>query len=348
VSDQSALVRQWLLIKRLGVRHGGLTIGELAGELEVSQKTVRRDLATLNTVGFPVEETVGDYGRKSYRLDPRCARPDLAFTFDEALALYLGRKYLEPLAGTLIWEAAERSFAKIRASLGDRVLRYLDRVGDAFVDTAFGVTDYSKHAEILDRLLVGIEDHRVVWITYQSQRATEPVTYDVHPYRLTRHLGSLYLIGLKMHEAELRTWRVDRIEAAEVDAVTFTVPEDLDLDAHFAGSFGIYDGKSRLVVRVRIAPSMARYVREKLWHPSQQMQPHRDGSLTIEFRLSGTEEIKSWILSFGRDAEVLEPKSLRQDVAAELQATLEKYRDGSGPHTRKKTRPSSRLASPSQ
>jgi predicted DNA-binding transcriptional regulator YafY len=65
VSDQSALVRQWLLIKRLGVRNDRLTVGRLASELEVSQKTVRRDLATLNTVGFPVEETVGDYGRKS-------------------------------------------------------------------------------------------------------------------------------------------------------------------------------------------------------------------------------------------------------------------------------------------
>jgi predicted DNA-binding transcriptional regulator YafY len=132
-----------------------------------------------------------------------------------------------------------------------------------------------------------------------------------------------------------------------VDQVTFTVPEDLDLDAHFAGSFGIYDGKSQVVVRVRIAPSRARYVREKLWHPSQQIQPHGDGSLTVEFRLSGTVEIKSWILSFGRDAEVLEPKSLRQDLAAELQATLESYREtASHPHTRKKTRPSSRLASP--
>lgn len=325
MGEQLALVRQWILLKALSVRNDGLTICELAGELEVSEKTIRRDLTTFKTVGFPIEEATGAYGRKSYRLDPGWRKPDLAFTFDEALALYLGRKFLQPLAGTLIWEAAERAFTKIKASLGTKALRYVDRVGDAFHETTFGASDYSKHADILDTLLIGIEDRKAVWITYQSQQATEPVTYDIHPYRLTRHQSSLYLIGLKAQDGELRTWRVERIEAAEADQVPFTLPADLDLDAHFAHSFGIYDGDEDMTVRVWISKDRARYVREKRWHPSQQVKTKRDGSLIVKFRLSSTVEFKSWVLGFGADAEVLEPESLRRDLANEIAAVAQKY-----------------------
>lgn len=325
MGKQSALVRQWILLKVLSVRNDGLTVGELAREMEVSEKTIRRDLSTFKTVGFPIDEATGNYGRKSYRLDSGWGKPDLAFTFDEALALYLGRKFLQPLAGTLVWEAAERAFAKIKASLGNRVLRYLDRVGGAFHESTFGASDYSKHADILDTLLIGIEDRKVVWITYQSQQATEPVTYDIHPYRLTRHQGSLYLAGLKVLEEQLRTWRVDRIEAAKVDQVPFTLSPDLDLDAHFARSFGIYDGDEDLTVRVWISKDRARYVREKSWHPSQQVKTNRDGSLVVKFRLSSTVEFKSWVLGFGADAEVLEPESLRRELAGEAAAVAQKY-----------------------
>jgi predicted DNA-binding transcriptional regulator YafY len=203
----------------------------------------------------------------------------------------------------------------------------LKLLGESFHETSFGISDYSRHAEILDALMVGIEDRRVVWLTYQSQRATEPVTYDVHPYRLTRHQGSLYLLGWKAQQDELRTWRVDRMESASVDEVRFTVPADMDIDGRLAGSFGIYEGAEDITVRAKIAKPRARYVAEKAWHPSQQVTVHRDGSVTVEFRLSGTVEFKNWILSFGADAEVLEPASLREEIAAELHRTLAAYRD---------------------
>ncbi len=326
MGDQAALVRQWILLKLLSVRNGGLTVSALAGELEVCQKTIRRDLSTFQTIGFPVEEIKGEYGRKTYRLDSGWGKPELAFTFDEALALYLGRKSMQSLEGTLLWDAADRAFAKIRGALGKNALRYLNHVGGAFHETSFGMTHYSKPTDILDCVMVGIEDRKVVRITYQSERAPAPVTYDVHPYRLTRHQGSLYLIGLKACEAEIRTWRADRISAAEVGQMGFTMPKEQDLDAHFAGSFGIYDGRGEIKVRVWISPTRARYVKEKQWHPSQQITPHGDGSLTIEFRVSATVELKSWLLSFGRDAKVLEPDELRDAIRAELHEMLEAYR----------------------
>ena len=74
------------------------------------------------------------------------------------------------------------------------------------------------------------------------------------------------------------------------------------------------------------AASAARYVSESNWHGSQKLTPQDDGSLIAEFQLSGTEEIKRWIMSFGSNAVVREPASLREEIAEELNSLLEMYR----------------------
>ena len=74
-----------------------------------------------------------------------------------------------------------------------------------------------------------------------------------------------------------------------------------------------------------VLPPAARYVSESKWHPSQVETHHRDGGLTVRFRLSNTVELKSWVLSFGANALVLEPEELRAEIAAELERLLKVY-----------------------
>jgi proteasome accessory factor B len=295
--------------------------------MEVCEKTIRRDLETFLTAGFPLAETLGEFGRKKWRLDVDKAQPGMAFAFDEALALYLGRHLLEPLAGTPFWEAAQRGLRKVRASLGETALKYVDKFTDMFRQTSFGRHDYSNKAEVIDRLMVGIEDHRAVFITYQSLRATEPVTYDIYPYGLAYHRGSLYLVGRNPQREQVCHWKVDRIEKAEVDDFRFQRPEDFDLQQHLAGSFGIYhgDGDASICVRVRFSPAVARYVEESQWHASQKLTKDRDGSLLAEFHLDETAEIKRWIMSFGQHAVVLEPEQLRREILTELRWLVDAY-----------------------
>ncbi len=114
----SPLIRQWILLRTLCARHYGSTVTEMAEEVGVSAKTIRRDLETFQAAGFPLVEAVEDFGRKKWHIDPAKNQPGMSFAFDEAIALYLGRRFLEPLAGTVFWEAAQRAFKKLRARLG--------------------------------------------------------------------------------------------------------------------------------------------------------------------------------------------------------------------------------------
>ena len=261
-------------------------------------------------------------------------QPPLSFRYDEALALYLGRKFLEPLAGTLFWDAAQRAFQKIRPSLGKPALDYLARLTDVFHPTTVGASDYTSKAELIDTLMVAIEDCKAVHILYQSQRATEPAFRDVYPYGISYHRGSLYLVAHAPEYEEIRHYKVDRIEAVEISPFPFRRPRNFDLATHMASSFGVYQGKDDVMVRIRLIPDTARYVLESKWHPSQRLTRGRDGSVLAEFRLCGTEEIRSWVLSFGTKAVVLEPESLRREIQAELRlARSLRSPDGSHPPT---------------
>ncbi len=287
---------------------------------------IRRDLAVFRAVGFPIAETVGPRGCKTWRIAASAAGVQLHFTFDEAVALYLGRRFLEPLAGTLFWDAASRAYKKIDAWLTPGASRSIEKLLPSFLKTTVGASDYSQKWALLDDLTRAIEDRRITHVVYQSAQATEPVSYDIYPLGLVYHRGSLYLVGVApRHEGRIRHWKVNRIEAVNVENLQFQRPEGFDLREHLGISFGIFDGHGNVTVKVRFAPAVARYVTEGRWHAGQKLTRQRNGGLLAEFRLSGTEEIKSWLLGFGRHAVVLEPDELKKEILAELDAIRSAY-----------------------
>ncbi len=325
MSKTPPLVRQWILLRTLCTRRYGITIRELSAEMGVGEKTIRRDLEAFQAAGFLLAETVGQFGRKSYRIDQDKNQPGMSFAFDEAIALYLGRRFLEPLAGTLFWDAAHRAFKKIRSILGVKVSKYVDQFAVTFHQTAVGNSDYSRKAELIDDLMVGIEDCRAMFITYRSLRATEPVTYDIYPYGLTYHRGSLYLVGHAPQQNAIRHWKVDRIEESRLEELRFNRPDGFNLQTHFTKSFGIFHGDGEVHVKIRFSPTVARYVQESTWHASQKLTKEKDGGLLAEFDLGSTEEIMRWLLSFGRHAMVIEPEELREQIGKECDELLRNY-----------------------
>jgi predicted DNA-binding transcriptional regulator YafY len=206
--DENCLRRQWSLLRALTSRHLGLTIRQMADEVGVTERTIRRDLVVFRDVGFPLVEEVGEYGLKTWRIRGGRDQPPLSFTFDEAAALYLGRRLLEPLAGTFLWEAASGASRKIRAALGPSVMDYLDGFASIFHQTGVGIGEYAAKAELFDELVVAIEDRKVTALHYRSEKAPEPSRRDVHPYGVVYHRGALYLIALDVEKASVKHYKV--------------------------------------------------------------------------------------------------------------------------------------------
>ena len=229
--------------------------------------------------------------------------------------------------------SAERSFgnppitpcAKSKSTLTRQSLEYLEQFPRVFHCTTHGFSNYADKAEIIDTLTIASEDRKIVLLTYQSQHATEPATRDVYPYGLTRHKGSLYLVAFAVEHEEIRRYKVNRIEAAESTPFVFQRPDAFDIKEFLADSFGIFGGSDDITVIVKILPPAARHALESAWHDGQVLARQRDGSVLAQFQLSTTVEIKSWILSYGANAQVLEPASLRAEMAAELEQMTKYY-----------------------
>ena len=326
MSETAPLARQWRLLQTLSSRRLGATVRELSDEMGVVDKTIRRDLQLLARTGFPLLETLGEFGRKSWKLDTGPGVASLKFNLTEVLSLYLGRRFLEPLAGTNVWIGAHSAFKKIRATLGEGAVEYLDKLAYVFQQTPLAAGDYSKHAELIERLLIAIEDRKIAWVVYHSARATEPVSTEVYPLVLLWHRGSLYLLAHAREDDKVKTYKLDRISEVDVTSLVFNLPGDFDARQYLASSFGILQGDGSVTkVRVQFDATVARYVTEKTWHASQQCAPQRDGSLLAEFLLGDLRELKAWLLSFGQHAEALEPESLRSEMVDTIKSMQQVY-----------------------
>ena len=144
------------------------------------------------------------------------------------------------------------------------------------------------------------------------------------PYQVWFYDWSFYLIGHCNLAEEIRIFALDRIKMLHPTEEPFDIPDDFDFEAVMQRSFGVYQGTS-VKVKVRFDKEIAGYIREKVWHASQKISEQEDGSVVFEAEVSGTEEVKFWLMSWGAKALVLEPASLREEIRSECALTLERY-----------------------
>jgi len=329
MAESAQLMRQWRILQTLSHRKHGVTLQELSQETEVSSRTIARDLTVLKTVGFPVSEVTSAHSKKQWKITGNVGIAQLQFTLEETAALYLGRQFLELMAGTLFWQGSHSAYQKIKSALSAPAVRFLEKLASAVHLTNHHIVNYAERAELIDQLMLAIEDHRLTVITYQSLRSTEPVTlYDIHPYALIFHKGALYLIAWSLDHGAIRTFKVDRISEVDVQPklMTFQRPKHFHPAKYLEHSFGIFtEERAPQTIRIRFAPKVVRILQEKKFHSSQRLIQKKDGSVIAEYQLTGFEEIRSWILSFGRHARVLEPAELVETIRDELDLMINVY-----------------------
>ena len=164
----------------------------------------------------------------------------------------------------------------------------------------------------------------VIEIVYYTMSRKEQSQRRVNPYCIWYFKDAFYLIGYCHMREDLRVFALDRIKELHITEETFSMPESFDPEELMGSSFGIFKGAPTKVA-IRFDAAVAGYIEEKQWHETQKITCQDDGSLILEMVVAGIEEVKHWILTWGAKAEVLEPKSLRDNIIAESKALLERY-----------------------
>jgi proteasome accessory factor B len=301
-------------------------VEQLAARFNVRRETIYRDLRALEEVGFPIS---GDaHGVKSHpRLlaDPSTTTVSIPFTVGELLALTFAASATDSLKGTQLHDDLQTAAAKVKTHIPGRELDRLALTSPLFSPYQKGAKSYKPHRATIATLCQAMLERRRCLVEYQSPQREDPSRFRLDPYRLFSFQGGLYLFAYVPAHESVITLAVERIKSLTISDESFTVIEGFSFDKLRDQAFGVTMEQPMSVV-IRFSSEVAPYIRERIWHPTQKLTELRTGDLRLSFRAGGAVEILRWVLSWGSDATVLQPKALRQWITEEARATSRLYR----------------------
>jgi predicted DNA-binding transcriptional regulator YafY len=176
-----------------------------------------------------------------------------------------------------------------------------------------GIKKYDDYRQHLVLLVEAILRRRRCRVVYQKPSSTNPKSYDFDPYRLLLVDGGLCIIGKVPKYEDIATLSLDRLLSVVLTSIQFEVIATFDPKRYRQQAFGVsWQDPQQIVLRFRA--DEAPYVRERIWHPTQQLRLFPDGTLEMSFQAGGPFEIRRWILGWGDAVEVIAPESMRKEV----------------------------------
>jgi len=302
----------------------------LADELEVSAKTIQRDIDHMrDAMRYPIEY---DPALKGYYYTEAVQNlPVMQITEGEILALLVARKVLSAYRGTIFEDPLRNAFDKLEQSVRGLVSLPLDQLAQGMTVRVGGISEVMHEAfYAVSRALA---EHRKLRLVYQTLEGDRPQERVVQPWHLTMVDGQWYLIAYCELRQQHRTFALQRIREHELLDQTYAIPASFSIEDHLANSFGIWrqPQQEARAVAVRLSGYAAQVVRERRWHATQRLEEQEDGSLIAHFQLAQFPEIKAWILSWGEHAELLAPADWRAELIetlGQLQARYAQARPG--------------------
>lgn len=310
------------------IRSGGFPNARgLAGEIEVSARTVQRDIEYMRDVlGAPIEYDPTKHGyyytRAGYTL------PAARLTEGELVSILVASKVLNQYAGTPFEADLRRAFVRITSMLSGEVCVHLNELAEA---TAFGVTaPRPADLELFQKLTDAVRRRRRLRIVYASLSGARASERTIDPYKMACLDGAWYLVAFCHRRREVRLFVPDRIVDVTETGARFARPRGFDFEQYMARSFGVMRGGKPRRVRLRFTGMAARFVPERKWHSTQVVK--RSGDTTVlEMTVTGLDDVARWVMSFGGECQVLAPGELREKVMEGFRSGVRVYRRRSQP-----------------
>ena len=298
----------------------------MAERTGVTTRTIRRDLEALQSAGFPLFDETHE-GKKYWTLEQRAFKrlDQTGFTLAELSALYFSRTLVEGLAATPFQGDVRSAFDKLAGALTPGMRQFLDRLPLAIQAKAEpGSLPTSERTKEMSQILDATLNHRRIVMRYHSFSSEREKEYVIEPMHVVFAQGALYVVAFVPEYREQRTFAVDRIRSLSVTEERFE-PIESEGEA-FAHSLGVHQGPPERV-EIRFEPRIARYVKERVWHASQDIEDNPDGSIRLTLQVSNDQALRSWILGFGALAKVISPATLAAQIVEEMDNALRRYGD---------------------
>ena len=290
--------------------------GELADRLQITTRTVRRDVEKLRELGYPVDASTGING--GYRLGARAEMPPLLLDDNEVLAVALGLNAISTGSVADMAEASTGALSKLRQVMPSRLRHRLDALDLDTVPrngTVGGARDADTvTAQTLTEIATACHRRERLRFDYCRRDGTE-TRRDVEPYRLVRNGSRWYLVGWDTERDDWRSFRVDRMQPKTPTGPRFS-PRELPeggAAAYLQRSLGsVY---RRATARVRIHAPIET-VAAQVFDEWGTVESGDETSCEVTVFSTSLASIARWLYAFDADFTVIEPAELRSECAA--------------------------------
>jgi predicted DNA-binding transcriptional regulator YafY len=313
------LFRQLSILRKIQV-NPHLKAKDLAEELEVSTRTIFRDITNLTESGFPL------YFEEGYRLPESYFFPHINFDMEELIALFLSSKFLQRHKEMPFHRPITSAMEKIEATVQPEYRRMLGELQSQFT---IGITEGSYEEasyRVMELIKEAMVHHRTLSISYHTFSSNTVNCRSVDPYGIFFFQDTWYMVAFCHLRGTLREFNIKRIKSAEITTAAFELPADFDV-SHYVSHSWDYGEADPVEVQTLHSAIDARWIREGVWHPSQKLQERDDGSLIMTVKVRAPENMIPWILGKGSGIEILSPDFLRKAVLDELARALNVYGD---------------------
>ena len=279
--------------------------GDLAERLEVTGRTLRRDVDRLRSLGYPVHSTSGTAG--GYKLGAGASLPPLLLDDDEAIAVAVGLQTAAGGSVAEIEEASTRALGKLEQVLPKRLRRRLGALRSSIVRLAD--TGPTVKMGDVSSLASACSDRRELRFVYRDFKGAS-TTRTVEPHRIVHTGARWYLVAWDTARDDWRTFRIDRIEAPVATGAHFLPrpsPDD-DVGAYVLRGVAAVAHKHRAIVQ---APCPARGdapADSRRWPGSSRLST--TARVCFAPRALSLEALVAWIVGIGVDFDVREPPEL--------------------------------------
>ncbi len=297
-----------------------MTSRDLAEHFDVSRRTIFRDLRALSDSGVPLTYSEGG----GYEILEGYQLPPLMLTAREAATLLVGTEFMKLQSDASLREDADAVSLKIRAVLPREIREYVDQLSDNTV-----LDPYWMHAVQAEgaesgkwyKLSEAVARSRKVIMEYFVDSRQELTQRRVDPLGLIYYTDHWNLIAFDHLREEIRNFRLDRIEEMFVLTERFERPEGFDLQKYLEE-----DDQRSNPVEIILSFSAAAFKRARVSIPARIEEEKTEGErVVVTFKFENLDYLSQWILRFGPDVKVVEPKSLSEAHIAAARSITGNY-----------------------
>ncbi|MHC4562555.1 MAG: helix-turn-helix transcriptional regulator [Planctomycetota bacterium] len=303
------------------------TSQELADELDVSRRTVFRDLNALELARIPYYYCPEAGG---YRISRHFFLPPVNLTLTEALAILGLSGRVRTVAHDPLRSEAAKAAVKLESFLPRHISEYVGSVLEKLTVQPAAMSEHDGSDATFNDLARATVDKLQCKLTYRSFYEGGTIRTTIRPLRLIFVERAWYVIAWSQMHRENRTFKLVRIEKLTVSKTQFATPAEVNLDEYFGDAWQMIPEGKLWGVHVRFEPKVAGNVAEVRWHRNQRVEWNDDGSMDFHVTVDGLGEISWWLLGYGDQVTVIAPSQLRQRVATAAKNMVARYEPGNG------------------